>query len=124
MENKYYKINQEGGSYIVATFYNPVTKKSKTECVRDYDYGDCSRDNDELYYMEINEEVRKIYLHDHGVILEGDYARVVKGRTIEHGFVGKVVAKKEYKDRYGRWIADYIYFDDGRKINIKNCELA
>ena len=54
LENKFYKVRQEGGSYVVATLYNPITKESKTICVRDYDYFDCSRDNDKIYYMDIN----------------------------------------------------------------------
>lgn len=120
----FYKIGQTCGSYVVASFYNPETKELKTKCVRDYDYADCSRDNDELYYMDINEDVKKIYLHDNGCILIGDMAKVVKGRTIEHGYIGKVVDKREYNDKYGRWLADYIYFEDGRKINVANCVLA
>ena len=124
MEKGFYKIGQTGGSYVVASFYNPETKELKTKCVRDYEYADCSRDDDELYYMPINEEVKRIYAHDNGRILVGDKARVVNGRTLEHGFVGTVKAIKPYKDRYGRWLADYIYFEEGGKINIDNCELA
>lgn len=124
LEEGFKKIAQSGGSYVVATFYNPLTKEVKTECVRDYDYGDCSRDNDELYFMEIDEAALIAYQHDLGIILVGDFAEVVKGRTIEHGFIGKVIAKKEYKDRYGRFLADYIYFEDGRKINVDNCKLC
>lgn len=124
MENKFYKIGQSGGCYVVASFYNPVTKEFKTQCVRDYDYSDCSRDNDELYYMPINDEARIAYAHDNGRILVGDYARVIKGRTIEHGFVGKVIDRREYTDKFGRWLADYLYFEDGRKINVHNCELV
>lgn len=59
MENGFYKVAQTGGTYVVATFYNPETGDMKSKCVRDYDYSDCSRDDDELYYMEINEDVRK-----------------------------------------------------------------
>lgn len=55
----FYKVAQNGGCYISATFYNPDTKEVVSCCVRDYDYADCSRDNDELYYIEIDEEVKK-----------------------------------------------------------------
>ena len=123
-ENGFYKIYETGGVYVVGYFYNPITKELKTECLRDYDYDDRRNDNDELYYMPINEEVKKIYLHEKGVILVGDKAKVIKGRTIEHGFIGVVINKKEYKDKFGRWVADYIYFEDGRKINVNNCELV
>lgn len=124
LEKGFYKIAQSGGSYVVATFYNPDTKEVKTKGVRDYDYSDCSRDDDELYYMPINEDVKRVYLHDNGCILVGDMAKVVKGRTIEHGYIGKVVNRREYTDKYGCWLADYIYFEDGRKINVANCILA
>ena len=45
---------KSGGSYVTAEFYNPTTGETRSECVRDYDYGDCSRDNDELYNMPFN----------------------------------------------------------------------
>ncbi len=123
-ENKFYKVSHTGGTYVTGMFYTPITKEEKNEVLRDYDYSDCSRDNDELYYMDINEEVRAEWLHNRGVILVGDNAKVIKGRTIEHGFVGTVKAIHDFKDRYGRWIATYLYFTDGRKINKDNCELV
>ena len=118
------KIAQTGGTYVVATFYNPATNEVKSKCVRDYDYADGSRDDDELYFMEIDEEARVAYLHSQGIILVGDMAKVVKGRTIEHGFTGKVIDKREYRDKFGRFVADYIFFADGRKINVANCVLV
>lgn len=117
------KIMQTGGTYVVATFYDPETKETMTKCVRDYDYSDCSRDDDELYYMPIDDEALRMYRHDNGIISIGDTVKVVKGRTIEHGFIGKVTNIRPCTDKYGRWLADYVYFDDGRKININNCVL-
>ena len=35
LENKFYKVNQTGGSYVVALFANPITWESYTVCVRD-----------------------------------------------------------------------------------------
>lgn len=119
----FFKVAQEGGCYVSATFYNPTTKETISGCVRDYDYSDCSRDNDELYYMPINEEVKAQWLHDRGIILEGDTVKVVKGRKVPVGTVAKVVAKKPYKDRYGRTQAIYLYFDNGMKTNEDNCIL-
>lgn len=120
-ENRFYKIGQEGGTYVVGYWWNPVSGEKKSCCVRDYDYGDCSRDNDELYYEPIDSEVREMFERvECGRVFEGDMVEVVKGRTIEHGFVGRVVKVREFKDRYGRWFADYVYFDDGRKINMDN----
>ena len=118
------KVAQSGGSYITATLYNPTTKEVIVKCVRDYDYDDGSRDDDELYYAPIDEEALKMYRHDNGIICIGDNVVVVKGRTIEHGYIGEVISIKPYRDRYGRWLADYIYFKDGRKINVANCRLA
>lgn len=124
MENRFYKVSESGGSFVTGIFFNPVTGEHKTEVLRDYDYADCRNDNDELYYMPIDEEARRAYMHHKGVILEGDKAEVIKGRTIEHGYVGTVVRKSEYRDRYGRFLAMYIYFEDGRKINEANCRLV
>ena len=124
MENKFYKVAQEGGTFVVAYLFNPVTKETDSRCVRDYDYSDCSRDDDELYYMPIDENVRKMYLHFHGVILEGDTVEVVKGRKIPRGTIAKVVKIYDWRDSYGRVQTTYAVFEDGRKTNIENCKLA
>lgn len=121
--NGFYKVAQDGGSYVVATFYNPVTNETFTKCVRDYDYADCSRDNDELYYMDIDNEARTKWLHSKGIILVGDVVEVVKGRKIPVGTVVRVVDKKPCKDRYGRTQAMYLYFDNGTRTNEDNCKL-
>ena len=123
-ENRFYKVSHTGGTYVTGMFFNPVTGEEKSELLRDYDYSDCSRDNDELYYMPIDEEVRTAWLHTRGVILVRDQAKVVKSRTIEHGFVGTIRAIHDFTDRYGRTQATYLYFTDGRKINKNNCELV
>ena len=82
LEDRFYKIGQSGGTYVVAYFFNPVTKEYKSECVRDYDYSDGSRDNDELYRMEINEEAKREWLHFSGIPCIGDTVEVYKGRKI------------------------------------------
>ena len=69
----FFKVNQSGGSYVTAEFYNPTTGETRSECVRDYDYGDCSRDNDELYNMPIDKEVRTLWLAH--ALLEVAYAQ-------------------------------------------------
>lgn len=117
------KVAQSGGSYVVATFYNVLTGETKTACVRDYDYSDCSRDNDELYNMPIDEEVRRLWLHSQGHILEGDTVEVVKGRKVKIGTVGKVTGKRDIKDRYGRLVAVYVILDTGESTNVANCIL-
>ena len=123
MESRFYKVSEEGGTYVTGTFYNPVTGETKHELLRDYDYSDGSRDNDELYYMPIDEEVRRVWQHTRGIILTGDMIEVIKGRTIPHGTTARVIDKKPFRDRYGRTQAIYIYLDNGKKINVDNCKL-
>ena len=119
----FYKVAQDGWNYVSATFYNPDTNETISGCVRDYDYADCSRDNDELYYMEIDEDVKRQWLHDAGIILVDDIVEVVKGRKVPIGTVAKVVDKRPYRDRYGRTQAIYLYLDNGMKTNENNCIL-
>ncbi len=121
--NGFFKVSHEGGSLVTANFYNPETKETIHKVVRDYDYSDCSRDDDELYNMPINEEIKKIWLHDRGIIQVGDRVKVVKGRTLPHGSVLTVRAKYDYKDQYKRYVATYLYFEEGGKINENNVEL-
>ena len=123
MENKYYKVSQVGNSFVTGYFYNPITKEEKRIVLRDYDYDDCNRDNDELYYMPINEEVRKIWLHDNGIIQIGDAVKVVKGRKVAIGTIAKVVSFSEWKDRYGKAQCTYAHLDNGQRTNVYNCEL-
>lgn len=123
IEKGFYKVYQSGGSYVTATFFNPETKEEYSKCVRDYDYADCSRDDDEAYYMEINQGVANIWAHYHGQILIGDRVKVVKGRKIPIGTIATVKTIYPYYDCYHRWIADYVYFVEGGKTNIKNCVL-
>lgn len=123
MENKYYKVSHEGSTFVTGYFYNPITKESKRLVLRDYDYDDGSRDNDELYYMPINEEARKIWLHDNGVIQIGDTVKVVKGRKIAIGTIAKVVSFSEWKDRYGKAQCIFVHLDNGQRTNVCNCEL-
>lgn len=118
------KVNEKGGTLVVATFFDPETKEETTEVVRDYDYSDGSRDNDELYYMPIDEEARKAWRHYHGVISAGDEVKVVKGKKVKVGTIAKVLNIREIKDRYGRWVANYAVLDNGQQTNTANCELV
>lgn len=118
------KIGQSGCLFILATFYNPVTKEYKSKCVRDYDYADRSRDIDELYYMPVNKEVRRQYRKDNGIISVGDTVKVVKGRKVPVGTVAVVQEIKPWHDRYGRRQATYLYFTDGTRTNANNCVLV
>ena len=118
------KVAEDGGTYVVAKFFNPTTNEVVTECTRDYDYADGSRDNDILYYLPIDEDARKLYDRYRGVINVGDTAEVIKGRKVPIGTKGVVKYINDLKDKYGRWIATYVYFEDGQKTNIANCKLV
>lgn len=122
-ENKFYKVDEKGGSFVVATLFNPITKETDSVVVRDYDYSDGSRDNDYWYDMPIDKAVRRVWLHHNGVILNGDLVEVVKGRKLAKGYVGRVQVIKSICDRYGRWVADYAYFEDGNRTNINNLKI-
>ena len=127
MKDGFFKVGQSGGTFVVATFYNPMTDEEFTKCVRDYEYADCSRDDDDLYYMDIVDESHpayRKYMHKHGHFLPGDTVFVYKGRKIPVGYSGKVAKIRAIKDRYGRWVADYVVFEDGQQTNKENCILV
>ena len=119
----FYKIGEESGCFCTALLYNPETKEVRYECTRDYDYADCSRDNDELYYLPINEDYRKMYLHEQGIILVGDMVEVYKGRKVKIGTIARVTEFRPYKDQYGRTQTTYAYLDNGERTNVDNCRL-
>lgn len=129
MEDRFYKVNETGGTYVVALLYNPVTHETKTECVRDYDYADCRNDNDELYYAPIHEEasehyrkyLNSLYL---GNLKAGDVVEVVKGRKIPHGTIAKVRRVYDWRDCYGRVKNTYAEFEDGRRTSEWNCRIV
>ena len=124
LKDGFFKVYQSNGSYVTATFFNPETKEEYSELVRDYDYDDCSRDNDELYYMEIDENAKRAWKHHHGVIQVGDVVEVFKGRKIPVGTKGIVVKEREVRNCYWQWFADYIVLDNGASLNVANCRLA
>ena len=116
----FYKVSETCGSLVIATYYNPETDEEDGIVARDYDY-DRSVDNDSVYNAVINENVKKVWLHSNGAILEGDKVMVIKGRKVPKGTVHTVKAKKDVYDRYGRWQCEYLIFDDGLATNEANC---
>lgn len=120
----FYKVNESGGTFVVATFYNPATGEEFTKCVRDYDYSDGSRDDDKLYYMPIDDDARADWMHRHGHILVGDTVMVYKGRKVPAGTTGTVVHVRPVYDRYKRHVADYVVLDSGVSTNVDNCVLV
>lgn len=124
MKEGFFKVCQSGGSYVVATFFNPETCEEITKCVRDYDYADCSRDDDELYYMPIDQAARRAYFRHCGYIQEGDLVRVVKGRKVPIGTEAVVTEIRHWRDAYGRIQTVYAYLDNGMRTSIDNCILV
>lgn len=124
--NGFYKVAEDNGGVCVATFFNPDTKEHFSKIVWDID-NDRLLDDEEiqiLRFLPIDEAVRREYMHYNGVILVGDTVEVFKGRKLPKGYKGIVKAIKPFRDCYGRWQADYIYFEDGQKTNYNNCKLV
>lgn len=122
--NGFYKVAQNGGTFVTATMFNPITNEVKVLCVRDYDYDDCSRDNDEIYYMDIDEDARKAYLKFKGIVSIGHEVEVIKGRKVPIGTVGVVEKVYDWKDNYGRVQSTYAVLDNGVKVNVNNCKIV
>ena len=122
-ENGWRKIGQHGGSFVVAKLFNILTGDEDSVVVRDYDYSDCSRDNDYWYDMPVDKDAQQMYNRKHFIITEGDTVMVIKGRKLPHGHVGIVTKIREIR-RYGRWVANYVCFSDGKQTNIENVILV
>ena len=127
LENKLYKISQDGGSYVTASFYNPITKEHKHFCVRDYDYDCFTMDRqfpngEEAYFESVSVEALKVFNSDNGIIDVGSTVEVVKGRKMKIGYTGVVTDIKNWYDHYKRLRAIYVHFADGQKTSIENCK--
>lgn len=121
----FYKVEQSGGTFQTATFFNPYTGDYFTQTV--------STDDDRSYYddfyselrgMEINDEAKWLWKRSNGVVQTGDKVKVTKGRTLAHGTTAKVTAIRPFKNKYGKAVADYAYLDNGEKININNVSIV
>ena len=119
----YRKVSHSGGTYVVGGFYNPATKDYQTRLIRDYDYADCSRDDDELYYMDIDEDMVRQMKHDQGMILEGDMVVVHKGRNVRVGTIGYVTSIHPWKDKYGRVQCYKVTLSGGERTYLHNVKL-
>lgn len=125
MKDGWRKITPDsGGSYVTTTLFNVNTGEVESICVRDYDYSDGSRDCDEWYYAPVDEEAYLAYCKKFGIVAVGLKAMVVKGRKIEKGYVGEVVKMRKVNDKFGRFLANYVVFADGKSTNVANCVLV
>lgn len=132
MENYkgFYKVEQTNGTYVRATFYNPETNEYFSTCVRDYDYYDGSRDNDELYYMPIDDEACDAFRHANGMFRVGDKVNIVSGRKM----VGETKTVADIYDFIPEhcigwqnrmaYAVEYARFTDGTKCATKHCVYA
>lgn len=121
----FYKVAENNGGVCVCTFFNPDTLASFSKITWDID-NDRLLDDEEiqiLRYLSIDEDIRILWKHHNGCILVGDTVEVFKGRKMPVGYIGKVKAIRPFYDRYGRWQANYIYFEDGQRTNENNCKL-
>ena len=122
----FYKVEQSGGSFQTAKFFNPYTGAFFSSQVGDLD-------NDMVHYnkfyselrdIKINKDVSWLWKRCNGVVQEGDKIKVVKGKTIPKGTTAKVRAIYPFRNKYKMWVADYAYLDNGQKINVNNVEIV
>lgn len=118
----FYKVDGGSGGVKSATFFNPYTGEYFSHIVSDYDDDRVTDDlfNTELREMRVNDDVAWLWKRSNGIVQEGDSIRVLKGRTLEHGLEAKVKSVRKFYDKYGRYVADYAYLDNGKKINVAN----
>ena len=115
------KTGQDHGSYEHAYLFNIKTGETASVCIYDYDE---PRNEDRFWYnVSVDDDARIAKAKKFGYIAEGLRAKVVKGRKVPIGFSGVVTRIRKVRDRYGRWVADYVVFADGTSTNIDNCVL-
>lgn len=117
------KIAQDGGTFVTGKFWNSQLKEAVCLVLRDYEYNG-ERDNDYLYYMQVDPEAIRDYKRFKGIVQDGDTVKVIKGRTLPKGFTGTVKEIYPVNDRYGRLVAYYARFTTGEKINVANVEIV
>lgn len=121
--NGFYKVAENGFSITEATFFNPETGESFSKIVWDMDDDRVAWDAGQYRDLPINETVSRLWKRHNGVIQTGDRVMIVSGRKVPIGTVAKVESIRPMNDRYGRWVADYVYLDNGMRTNITNCVL-
>lgn len=111
-------------SLVTADLFNVLTGEEAHVWVRDYDRWDASEcDAPEWYDVAIDDDARRAWCRKNFVITDGLRVMVIAGRKIEHGYSGVVESMRKIRDRYGRHVADYVVFADGKSTNVKNCVL-
>ena len=124
------KINHSvDGGLVTCTMYNIDTKEIKRIVVDDleYQYGNGLISHEytikELEYisdLRIDEETLKQWKKDNKILYVGCKVEVIKGRKYPKGTQGIITKIYDYKDCYGRYVAEYCLTDNGMKINTAN----
>lgn len=118
------KISEDGSSLITSILFNILTGESVSVVTRDYDREWCNdAEASDWYDVAIDHDARRAYCRKNMIITDGSRVLVVKGRKIEPGYAGVVDRIRKVRDRYGRWVANYVVFTDGKETNIDNCIL-
>lgn len=124
--NGFYKVFENGTSFVTANFFNPITKEEFSKNIYNYD-DDRVRDSVGDYYsIPICEDIKKMYLNHKGIIQVGDLVEIVSGRKFK-GESKRV--KKEYiyniAGMYGKTYGEVYYyiFEDNTKVKQEHCKL-
>lgn len=109
---------------MTAVLFNVRTGEEAHVWVRDFDRWDTTEcDAPDWYDKAIDDDARRAWYRKNMVITDGSRVLVVKGRKIEPGYAGTVDRIRKVRDRYGRHVANYVVFTDGKETNIDNCVL-
>lgn len=122
MADGWRKIGQDHGSYEHAHLFNINTGETASVCI--YDYDDPRNEDRFWYNVAIDDDARVLWARKKGEIIPGLKATVVKGRKVPIGYTGVVASFKRIYDRYDRFVALYVVFEDGTRTSISNCVLA
>lgn len=128
----YKKIHESYGSLRKVTMYNTTTRDKKCIITDDMEYeyqgGHTSTEYTgielkKLWDMHIDEDALLQYKKDNGIMHIGAKIEVIKGRKYPRGTTGTVIKLYDYKDKYGRFIAEYCITDNNLKVDTKNVQI-
>ena len=121
MADGWRKVGIDHGSYEHAYLFNVNTGETASVCV--YDWDDPRNEDTFWYNVSIDDDARIAWCKKCNKIDAGLVVKVVKGRKVPIGYTGLVVRIRKVYDRYDRWVANYVVFEDGTSTNITNCVL-